>query len=51
MKVKYKKINAEVTPEAFARLRNNKIILESADQSQLKGRYSIVIFDTYGNLY
>lgn len=50
MKVKYKKINAEVTPEAFARLRNNKIILESADQSQLKGRYSIVIFDTYGEL-
>lgn len=24
------------------------MILESSDQSQLKGRYSIVIFDTYG---
>ncbi|MEP9818593.1 anthranilate synthase component I [Staphylococcus xylosus] len=48
MKVQYQKLNAEVTPEALARLRNNKIILESSDQSQLKGRYSIVIFDTYG---
>lgn len=48
MKVQYQKLNAEVSPEALARLRNNKIILESSDQSQLKGRYSIVIFDTYG---
>lgn len=50
MKVQYQKLNAEVTPEALARLRNNKIILESSDQSQLKGRYSIVIFDTYGSV-
>ena len=50
MKVQYQKLNAEVTPEALARLRNNKIILESSDQSQLKGRYSIVIFDTYGSI-
>lgn len=48
MKVQYQKLNAEVTPEALARLRKNKMILESSDQSQLKGRYSIVIFDTYG---
>ncbi|MCI8278723.1 MAG: anthranilate synthase component I [Staphylococcus xylosus] len=48
MKVQYQKLKAEVSPEALARLRNNKIILESSDQSQLKGRYSIVIFDTYG---
>ncbi|MFQ3838944.1 anthranilate synthase component I [Staphylococcus pseudoxylosus] len=50
MKVQYQKLNAEVTPEALARLRKNKIILESSDQSQLKGRYSIVIFDTYGSV-
>lgn len=48
MKVQYQKLKAEVSPEALARLRNNKIILESSDQSQLKGHYSIVIFDTYG---
>ncbi|MGW7828553.1 anthranilate synthase component I [Staphylococcus xylosus] len=48
MKVQYQKLKAEVSPEALARLKNNKIILESSDQSQLKGRYSIVIFDTYG---
>ncbi|MGY0468400.1 anthranilate synthase component I [Staphylococcus xylosus] len=48
MIVQYQKLKAEVSPEALARLRNNKIILESSDQSQLKGRYSIVIFDTYG---
>ncbi|CRV19941.1 anthranilate synthase component I [Staphylococcus saprophyticus] len=48
MKVQYQKLNAEVTPEALARLRKNKMILESSDQSQLKGRYSIVVFDTYG---
>lgn len=48
MKVQYQKLKAEVSPETLARLRNNKIILESSDQSQLKGRYSIVIFDTYG---
>lgn len=50
MKVQYQKINAEVTPEALARLKQHKIILESTDQSKLKGRYSIVIFDVYGSL-
>ncbi|MCG7340381.1 anthranilate synthase component I [Staphylococcus sp. ACRSN] len=50
MKLYYEKINAEVTPEALARLRDKKIVLESSDQSQLKGRYSIVIFDTYGSV-
>ncbi|WP_436853806.1 anthranilate synthase component I [Staphylococcus caeli] len=48
MKVCYQKLNAEVTPEALARLRTKKIILESSDQSKMKGRYSIVVFDTYG---
>src|SRR5699024_3502527 len=50
MKVQYQRVNAEVTPEALARLRENKIVLESAEQSKLKGRYSIVIFDTYGSI-
>lgn len=50
MKVQYQKLNAEVTPEALARLREQKIVLESSDQSKLKGRYSIVIFDTYGSI-
>ncbi|MCD8909007.1 anthranilate synthase component I [Staphylococcus gallinarum] len=50
MKIYYEKLNAEVTPEALARLRKQKIVLESSDQSQLKGRYSIVIFDTYGSV-
>lgn len=50
MKLYYEKLNAEVTPEALARLRDKKIVLESSDQSQLKGRYSIVIFDTHGSV-
>jgi len=50
MKVCYQKLNAEVTPEALARLRSKKIILESSDQSKMKGRYSIVVFDTYGSV-
>lgn len=50
MKIYYEKLNAEVTPEALARLRKQKIVLESSGQSQLKGRYSIVIFDTYGSV-
>lgn len=50
MKVQYQRLNAEVTPEALARLRENKIVLESSEQSKLKGRYSIVIFDTYGSI-
>src|SRR5699024_34426 len=48
MKVQYQRINAEVTPEALARLKKRKIVLESTEQSKVKGRYSIVIFDVYG---
>ena len=50
MKVQYQKINAEVTPEALARLKKQKIVLESTEQSKVKGRYSIVIFDVYGSV-
>ncbi|WP_251942984.1 anthranilate synthase component I [Staphylococcus sp. Marseille-Q5304] len=50
MLIQYKKLHAEVTPEALARLKKHKIILESSEQSKLKGRYSMVIFDTYGSI-
>ncbi|MCU5745567.1 anthranilate synthase component I [Staphylococcus sp. SQ8-PEA] len=50
MKVYYERLNAEVTPEAFARLREKKIVLESADTSKHKGRYSIIVFDSYGEI-
>ena len=50
MKVQYQRINAEVTPEALARLKKRKIVLESTEQSKVKGRYSIVIFDVYGDV-
>ena len=48
MKVKYRVINAPVNPETFARHRANKIILESATTHQTKGRYSIVVFESFG---
>lgn len=50
MDVFYKKIKANVTPEVLAQLHSKKIILESTNQQQTKGRYSIVIFDIYGTL-
>ncbi|MDU0476915.1 anthranilate synthase component I [Staphylococcus chromogenes] len=48
MKIKYRVVNAPVNPETFARHRNKKIVLESATTHQTKGRYSIVVFETYG---
>lgn len=48
MNIKYRIINAPVNPETFARHRKHKIILESTTTNQTKGRYSIVVFDTYG---
>lgn len=50
MKICYKKIKANVTPEVLAQLKTKKIILESTNQQQTKGRYSIVIFDVYGSI-
>ena len=44
------KIKANVTPEVLAQLHSKKIILESTNQQQTKGRYSVVIFDIYGTL-
>ena len=50
MDIFYKKIKANVTPEVLAQLHSKKIILESTNQQQTKGRYSVVIFDIYGTL-
>ncbi|CAM3061321.1 anthranilate synthase component I [Staphylococcus argensis] len=50
MEVYYEKVKADVTPEAIARTTKKKIILESADNSQTKGRYSIVVLDVCGEL-
>ncbi len=50
MDIVYKKVNAQITPEALAKLKQKKIIFESTNQQQLKGRYSIVIFDHYGKI-
>ena len=50
MDIVYKKVNAQITPEALAKLKQKKIIFESTNQQQLKGRYSIVVFDHYGKV-
>ena len=50
MQVYYEKVKADVTPEAIARTTKKKIILESADSSQTKGRYSIVVLDVCGEV-
>ena len=35
---------------SFRKLKKNKIILESTSQKQIKGRYSIVAFESYGSV-
>lgn len=50
MKIYYKVLKATMTPEALAQLSTKKIILESANQTQVKGRYSIVALDYYGTI-
>lgn len=47
MDVVYKRLNADITPEALAQLAKRKIILESASQNKTKGRYSVVAFNIY----
>ncbi|KFE41100.1 anthranilate synthase component I [Staphylococcus agnetis] len=49
MIIKYRVLNAPVNPETLARHQDKKIILESATTDQTKGRFSIVVFDTYGH--
>lgn len=49
MDIVYKKANAQITPEALAKLKQ-KDHFESTNQQKLKGRYSIVVFDHYGKI-
>ena len=49
MDIVYKKVNAQITPEALAKLKQ-KDHFESTNQQKLKGRYSIgVVFDHWQN--
>lgn len=50
MKISYKVLPADITPEALGYLRDKKIILESSSNNQQKGRYSIVAFEPYGRV-
>ncbi|MBG9210017.1 anthranilate synthase component I [Mammaliicoccus sciuri] len=53
MIIKFKKLNADITPETLGQINCKKMILESASTDQMKGRFSIVVFDAVGkvNLY
>ncbi len=50
MKLYYEILRANITPEVLGKLKKNKIILESTSQKQVKGRYSIVAFESYGSV-
>ncbi|GGH97342.1 MAG TPA: anthranilate synthase component I [Staphylococcus sp.] len=50
MIIKFKKLNADITPETLAQIKNKKMILESASTDQMKGRFSIVAFDAVGKV-
>ena len=50
MDIVYRKLNAQITPEALAQLKTSKIIFESTNQDKLKGRYSIVVLDDFGSV-
>lgn len=53
MIIKFKKLNADITPETLGQINRKKMILESASTDQMKGRFSIVAFNAVGkvNLY
>ncbi|WP_353463753.1 anthranilate synthase component I [Mammaliicoccus sciuri] len=53
MIIKFKKLNADITPETLGQINRKKMLLESASTDQMKGRFSIVAFDAVGkvNLY
>lgn len=50
MEIYYEVIRANITPEVLGQLKEQKIILESTSQQELKGRYSIVAFDYHGTV-
>ncbi|MBV5103674.1 anthranilate synthase component I [Mammaliicoccus sciuri] len=53
MIIKFKKLNADITPETLGQINRKKMILESVSTDQMKGRFSIVAFEAVGkvNLY
>ncbi|PTJ16342.1 anthranilate synthase component I [Staphylococcus succinus] len=51
MDISYKKLNADITPEVLGNLSDQKILFESSNGNKTKNRYSILVFDTYGELY
>ncbi|WP_239739388.1 anthranilate synthase component I [Mammaliicoccus sp. P-M59] len=50
MIIKFKKLNADITPETLGQINRKKMILESASTDQMKGRFSIVAFDAVGKV-
>ena len=46
----YTKSECSNYARGFSKIKTKKIIFESTNQQQLKGRYSIVIFDHYGKI-
>jgi len=50
VEIYYEKLQFNITPETLAQLKNRQIILESSSQNKLKGRFSIVVFDSYGKI-
>ena len=49
MDIAYRKLNAQITPEALAQLKHQKLS-SSTNQDKLKGRYSIVVLDDFGSV-
>ena len=46
----YTKSECSNYARGFSKIKTKKIIFESTNQQQLKGRYSIVVFDHYGKI-
>lgn len=50
MELYYEKLQANITPETLAQLKHNKNHIRKHEPRKLKGRYSIVVFDSYGKV-
>lgn len=51
MDISYKELNADITPEVLGSISNRKILFESSNGNKTKNRYSILAFETYGEIY
>lgn len=51
MEIAYKELNADITPEVLGSISNRKILFESSSGNETKNRYSILAFETYGEIY